>query len=293
MSKSSLQIDRDHFDRMMDEVSVFGATPAGGLDRQTASIADGEARRWLLEQFQAAGLKTLIDPVGNMFGILELAGPDADIVLAGSHLDSQPKGGRFDGAYGVVAAVAAARAVKQAMSGSAHPATKNLAVVNWTNEEGARFAPSLLGSHVFTGKLDIQSARSATDAKGVTLGDALDAIGFAGTDDAPRNIHSYLEIHIEQGPFLEAEKKSIGVVEGNWGTAKYEVDFHGKSAHTGPTPMAERRDPLVPVAELILFVRMLSDETRVSGWTSCPSPSRVTRASRTGRSANAERAAST
>lgn len=261
MQNSNLQIDRAHFTQMMDEVSVFGATPAGGLDRQTASVADGEARRWLMDIFQAEGLDTLIDPVGNMFGVLNLAGPDAEVVLTGSHLDSQPKGGRFDGTYGVVAAVAAVRAVKEAISKSTLTATKNLAVVNWTNEEGARFAPSLLGSNVFIGKLDVQSARMAADAKGVTLGDALDAIGFAGTDKAPKKVHSYLEVHIEQGPYLEADKKSIGVVEGNWGTAKYEVDFHGKSAHTGPTPMAERRDPLLSTAELILFVRKLSDET--------------------------------
>ena len=258
---ATLQIDRDDLIRMMDTVSVFGATPAGGLDRQTASVADGEARTWLMQEFQAAGLQTLIDSVGNMFGVLSVAGPDADIVLAGSHLDSQPNGGRFDGTYGVVAAVAAVRAVGEMLSSTGQRATKNLAVVNWTNEEGARFAPSLLGSNVFVGQLDSQTARSATDAKGVTLGAALDAIGFSGTDPAPKNIDSYLEVHIEQGPYLENGNKRIGVVEGNWGTVKFEIEFIGKSAHTGPTPMAERRDPLLPAAALILFTRGLSDET--------------------------------
>jgi beta-ureidopropionase / N-carbamoyl-L-amino-acid hydrolase len=260
MPQNSLQISREHFLQMMEDVSVFGATPAGGLDRQTASAADGEARRWLMQQFHDAGMQTLIDPVGNMFGMLTLADPDADIVLAGSHLDSQPNGGRFDGAYGVVAALAATRAVGQSFTRTGQRATKNLAVVNWTNEEGARFAPSLLGSHVFIDKLDIQTARSATDAKGITLAAALDDIGFTGTDTAPKNIHCYLEVHIEQGPHLENEGKCIGIVEGNWGTVKYEVEFQGQSAHTGPTPMSERRDPLLPAAELILFVRALSDE---------------------------------
>ncbi|MDA1090973.1 MAG: Zn-dependent hydrolase [Proteobacteria bacterium] len=257
---TTVVVDGDEVRRLMAEVSVFGATPAGGLHRLTASRADGEARAWLRAYLTENGFRVLVDAVGNMFGILDLAGPDAPLVLAGSHLDSQPFGGRFDGAYGVVAAAVAVRAAGDAAKdGGRH--TCNLGVVNWTNEEGARFAPSLLGSNVFAGKLDAAVGLAARDAAGVTLGEALAEIGFAGTDAAPGNVTHYLEVHIEQGPNLEKAGKRIGVVEGNWGTVKFEAEFVGKAAHTGPTPMAERRDALLPAAELITFVRRLSDET--------------------------------
>ena len=150
-------------------------------------------------------------------------------------------------------------AVRDAAKKSRNRAARNVGVVNWTNEEGARFAPSTLGSNVYAGKLKIAAALKAEDANGVTLDAALAAIGYAGTDEPPRNVAAYLEAHIEQGPRLEREGKTIGVVEGNWGTAKYEATFVGKAAHTGPTPMALRRDALLPAAELILFVRHLSD----------------------------------
>jgi N-carbamoyl-L-amino-acid hydrolase len=255
-----IPVDGQSVLRMMSEVSAFGATPAGGLHRLTASAADGKARRWLKDQLAAAGCRVRVDAVGNMFGIFELAGPDAPVVLAGSHLDSQPFGGRYDGAYGVIAALAAAQAVATSAAEGGGP-TKNVGVVNWTNEEGARFAPSLLGSNVFAGLLDPATALSSTDGDGISLGHALAEIGFAGVDPAPANVIGYLEAHIEQGPYLENAGKPIGVVEGNWGTAKYEVTFHGRAAHTGPTPMAERRDALLPAAELVTFMRALSDET--------------------------------
>lgn len=254
-----IDIDKALLARWMDEVSRFGATPGGGLNRLTATPEDGAARDWLKGVLREAGFRVLVDRVGNMFGLLDLAGSDAEAVLAGSHLDSQPFGGRYDGAYGVIAAAVAAMAVRDAAKKSRNRAARNVGVVNWTNEEGARFAPSTLGSNVYAGKLKIAAALKAEDANGVTLDAALAAIGYAGTDEPPRNVAAYLEAHIEQGPRLEREGKTIGVVEGNWGTAKYEATFVGKAAHTGPTPMALRRDALLPAAELILFVRHLSD----------------------------------
>jgi beta-ureidopropionase / N-carbamoyl-L-amino-acid hydrolase len=258
---ASPPIDVAFFKRMMDEVSVFGATTAGGLCRLTASPEDGAARDWLAGVLKAAGFRVVVDLVGNMFGVLNIAGPGAPVVLAGSHLDSQPFGGRFDGAYGVVAAVAAATAVREALAGGKRRQVRNVGVVNWTNEEGSRFAPSTLGSNVFAGKLDAEAALRAKDAKGVSLREALAAIGYLGADQPPRDVAAYVEAHIEQGPCLEREGKTIGVVEGNWGTVKYEVAFLGKAAHTGPTPMDQRRDALLPAAELVLFVRELSNGT--------------------------------
>lgn len=259
MSDLALHVDPTLLGRLMDEVSKFGATPAGGLCRLSASAEDGEARNWLRKILIDAGFRVDVDRVGNMFGILDLAGSDAPLVLAGSHLDSQPFGGRYDGAYGVVAAIAAAVALGTAARGSTARPTRNIGVVNWTNEEGARFAPSTMGSTVFAGRLGGDMALGARDAKGVTLSDALAAIGFLGADKPPANVVAYIEAHIEQGPHLERSGRMIGVVEGNWGTVKYEVEFIGRAAHTGPTPMAERRDALLPAAELILFVRSLSD----------------------------------
>lgn len=255
------RVDAALLGRLMDEVSVFGATPAGGLCRLAASAEDGAARSWLGRTLRDAGFRVTVDRVGNMFGVLVLAGPDAPLVLAGSHLDSQPFGGRYDGAYGVVAAVAAATALGVAVRGAGARPTRNIGVVNWTNEEGARFAPSTMGSAVFAGRLDCETALAARDGKGIALREALAEIGFLGSDAPPAKVAAYLEAHIEQGPNLERAGLTIGVVEGNWGTSKYEVEVAGRAAHTGPTPMAERRDALLPAAELILFVRALSDET--------------------------------
>lgn len=254
-------IDTDLLDRLIVEVSRFGATPGGGLNRLSASAEDGAARDWLKALLASHGGRVLVDQVGNMYGLFELAGPGAPCVFAGSHLDSQPFGGRYDGAYGVVAAAVATFAVAAETRRAAGKPRCNLAVVNWTNEEGARFAPSTLGSNVYAGRLDPAPALAAMDAAGVTLGAALAAIGYAGTDVAPGRPLAYLEAHIEQGPFLEKAGRRIGVVEGNWGTVKYEVTCWGRAAHTGPTPMRERRDALLPAAELILFVRQLSDAT--------------------------------
>jgi N-carbamoyl-L-amino-acid hydrolase len=133
--------------------------------------------------------------------------------------------------------------------------------VSWTNEEGARFSPSTLGSAVFAGQCDAAFAHSRTDGSGVTLGDALAAIGYRGEGAGPRGVSAYVELHIEQGPELERAGRTIGVVEGNWGTAKFVAEIRGRAAHTGPTPMRERRDALLPAAELVLLCRRLSDET--------------------------------
>jgi N-carbamoyl-L-amino-acid hydrolase len=206
-------------------------------------------------------LRVCVDAVGNIFGIAELAGPGAPLVLTGSHLDSQPSGGRYDGAYGVLAGLEALLAVRRQAAGTAARPARNIGVVSWTNEEGARFSPSTLGSAVFAGLVDTGFALSRTDGDGVTLGDALATIGYRGEDTPPGNVAAYVELHIEQGPELERAGRTIGVVEGNWGTAKFVAEIAGRAAHTGPTPMAERRDALLPAAELVLFCRQLSDRT--------------------------------
>lgn len=229
------------FRALMAKVSTFGATPGGGVHRLAASAADGQARDWFSGWLREQGFDVRVDGIGNLMGILPLAGPDAPLVLSGSHLDSQPMGGRFDGAYGVVGAAAAAVSVREALARSGRKPRFNLGVVSWTNEEGARFQPSLIGSGVHVGRLRLEDALAIRDGDGVRLGDELARIGYAGSDTLPR-AHTYVELHIECGPELERAGQRLAVVTHWWGAVKVRVSFVGRQAHTGPTPMAARHD---------------------------------------------------
>jgi len=246
------------FHALFDAVARFGATPAGGLHRLAASAHEGHARDFVCDWLRQRGFSLRVDPAGNIFACLALAGEDAPWVLTGSHLDSQPGGGRFDGALGVVAACVAAHAIARAQGMPFH---RNLGVAIWTNEEGARFAPSMLGSGVFAGQYDFGFARAREDADGVTLAQALALTGYDGQDRGPEHVAAYLELHIEQGPELERSGVTIGVVRGNWGTNKYLFEMTGVAAHTGPTPMSQRRDALLAAARLVIACRALSDAT--------------------------------
>jgi N-carbamoyl-L-amino-acid hydrolase len=254
-------IDAARLHRSLDELSAFGRSSGGGVCRLAASAEDGLARDWFRARLAEDGLVARVDAVGNIFAVAQLAGPGAPVVLTGSHLDSQPSGGRYDGAFGVVAALEALLAVRRRVAAGGLVAKRNIGVVSWTNEEGARFSPSTLGSAVFAGLVEPAFALAREDGNGTTLGEALAAIGYRGADPGPREVSAYVELHIEQGPELERTGQRIGVVEGNWGTAKYVADIRGRAAHTGPTPMQERRDALLPAAQLVLFCRQLSDET--------------------------------
>jgi N-carbamoyl-L-amino-acid hydrolase len=246
--------------QLFEDLARFGATAKGGVHRLCASPEDGAARHHLRGWLEAHGAQVRVDAVGNMFGIFDLAGPEAPLVMAGSHLDSQPHGGRFDGAAGVAAACCAAAELMEARRRGAR-FTANMCVVNWTNEEGARFRPSLLGSGAYAGHITTDFALARTDAAGTTLARALAAIGFAGADAPPPLPLAYLELHVEQGARLEQAGVGIGVVSRNWGAAKYEIAFVGEQAHTGPCPMEQRRDALLAAAKLVLGVRALADSS--------------------------------
>ena len=246
---------------MMAEVSRCGGGSDGTTNRLALSAADGAARDWLAGFIADEGMRPAIDGIGNMFGALDWAGAGAPTVMTGSHLDSQPNGGRFDGAYGVVAACAAVRAVRKAVARSGTTPKANLCLVNWTNEEGARFQPSLLGSGVYTGALDLASALTRTDGDGVSVGAALDRIGYRVDHRggaAPAFPQAYLEVHIEGGAKLEAAGKRFGAFHRYWGATKVRLAFLGEQAHTGPTPMAERRDALLAAAHLIVALRAMA-----------------------------------
>jgi N-carbamoyl-L-amino-acid hydrolase len=244
----------------LDSFSEIGSTGDGGVDRVEASPANGLARRELARRMEAAGCEVRVDGIGNMFGLMPLAqqtaGQDAPWVFAGSHIDSQPKGGRLDGAYGVLAAVEAAGTLRDRLNGQKPRA--NLGVVAWTSEEGARFQPSLLGSSVHAGILPLEQALARKDGSGVSVADALDAIGFRGTQEAPKPA-AYVELHVECAPELERSGTRLGVFDRWWGAHKLELLFSGATAHTGPTPMAMRKDALLAAAEVITGLRRLAD----------------------------------
>ncbi|MGI5467175.1 M20 family metallo-hydrolase [Streptomyces sp. CA-132043] len=240
-------------------LSQFGETRGGGVERQAATAADGEQRAWLHQWLTDRGAEVHYDGVGNQFGLFTVT-PGAPYVLSGSHLDSQPLGGRYDGAYGVLASAHAAhRAVRQWATAGSSP-RYNVAVVNWFNEEGSRFKPSMMGSSVFTGKLPAETALATTDPAGTTVEDALRAIGTIGDYEGP-DVAAYAEIHIEQGRGLENEDTTIGLVDSTWAARKYQVVVRGDQSHTGSTIMADRRDALLGASLLVVAVRELAEES--------------------------------
>jgi len=192
-----------------------------------------------------------VDAIGNMFGIARLAPASPDTVVVGSHLDTQPTGGRYDGIYGVVAGLLATKAVLDRATANPGHARRNLTVANWTNEEGARFQPSLTGSSVFAGTYPLAHAYALTDTDGLTLGDALDAIGYKGTAPLELNPVRYVELHVEQGDRLEQAGADIAAVSAAWTTRKLSILFEGEPSHTGPPPMARRKDALRAAARAI------------------------------------------
>jgi N-carbamoyl-L-amino-acid hydrolase len=243
-------IDPDRLWARLMRLAEIGATPAGGVNRQ--ALSDGEILAWrrVIGWAQDAGLTPATDVAGNLF--LTLAGRDrgSPPLLIGSHLDSQPTGGKFDGAAGVMAALEAA--VSLAQRGEV-PA-RDVIVVAWMNEEGSRFAPGMMGSEAFAGVRGMEAIRSARDADGVTVGDALERLHSAFPDLARQPlgfpVHAYLELHIEQGPLLEAQNRVIGIVTGIQGKKTFQVTVEGAEGHAGTLAQAERRDALASFARI-------------------------------------------
>lgn len=238
------------------QFSGYGATEAGGIHRPEATDANREARDALLGWLREEGFETRVDPIGNIFGLAEIAGANAPWIMTGSHIDSQPNGGRLDGTYGVLAGTVAAAEIA-ARHRAGEPAACNIAVAAWTNEEGARFQPSVLGSQAYAGAIGLDWALDRVDGDGISVREALARIGHLGTDAPAPHPAAYVELHIECGPLLEAAGRRLGVFDRWWGCRKLEIRFQGYPAHTGPTPMAVRRDALVAAAEVIAGVNRL------------------------------------
>ncbi len=250
-----LDINRDRLIEAMEAQAAIGATDNGGLHRLALSDADKAVRDWFVEQLEDIGVSVRIDEFGNIFGRRAGTDPTAAPVLTGSHLDSQPYGGIFDGQLGVVSALELLRTLEEDDIETRRP----IEIVNWTNEEGSRFQPGLQGSGVWSGEFDLETEYERTDREGTRLIDELERIGYRGDVPAePREEYdAYFELHIEQGPYLEAKEKDVGVVTGIVGLSWGEVTFYGSADHAGGTPMHLRSDALVPAAELIGNIRRL------------------------------------
>lgn len=260
-------VDAVLLDSLMDAVSVFGSTGDGGVDRPALTDAHRDARNWLATEFRARGYRVLVDGIGNLFGQLDLAGPDAPVVMIGSHLDSQPRGGRFDGAYGVIAALSVVETWRQHCVQAGLVPRCNYVIADWMNEEGARFQPSLLGSSVFAGAVTEDFALARQDRDGISVGAELARIGYRGSDPAPRP-DCYLEVHIEGDSEMERKGARIAPFVRHWGALKIRIEVTGQQNHTGPTPMADRRDALLGAAHVITFVRHLADTAADTLYTS-------------------------
>jgi beta-ureidopropionase / N-carbamoyl-L-amino-acid hydrolase len=249
----NLRINADRLWRSLMELAQIGATPKGGVKRLTLTEEDRRARDLFARWGREGGLAVEVDAVGNIFARRAGTDPAAPPVAMGSHLDSQPSGGKFDGAYGVMAGLEVLRTLNDAGVATRAP----MEMVSWTNEEGSRFQPVMMGSGVFANVFTLEHARAQKDIDGVAVGDALQTIGYAGAA-RPHRLGAYFEAHIEQGPVLENEKRTIGVVQGALGQRWYDVTVLGQDAHAGPTPMALRRDALIGASRLALEVNRIA-----------------------------------
>jgi N-carbamoyl-L-amino-acid hydrolase len=251
---SNLQIDSGRLWGAIHETAKFGATAKGGVRRLTLGAEDKQVRDWFRAACEAAGLEVHVDALGSMFGLRKGRDMSKAPVGLGSHLDTQPTGGKYDGILGTLAALEVVRTLNDAGIETETP----LCIVNWTNEEGSRFAPAMMASATYAGDYTTEDIQSRKDAAGVTVGEALDSIGYRGAEAVgARKLSAFLELHIEQGPLLEAEGKTIGVVDRGQGIIWYDGRITGFESHAGTTPMPLRRDALSTLAEVVLAIEKI------------------------------------
>ena len=236
------------------EMAKIGATPKGGCKRLTLTDLDKQGRELFRRWCEAEGCTVKVDEMGNMFARRSGEDPSLPPVIVGSHLDTQPTGGKFDGVLGVLGALEVVRSLNDLKIKTRYP----IEVANWTNEEGSRFAPAMVSSGVFAGVFTKDFAYSRVDADGKTLGDELERIGFKGEEPVGgRPVHAYFELHIEQGPILEDENLDVGVVTHGQGQRWYEIRLTGFESHAGSTPMPRRKDALLGAARIVELVNAI------------------------------------
>lgn len=257
MKKQLLSVNLARLQETIDQSARIGGLPKGGICRLALTDEDKAMRdlfkQWLIE----AGLEVRIDDFGNMYGRREGKNREATSVMVGSHLDTQPFGGRYDGILGVLSALEVIRVLNENQMETERP----IEIVNFTNEEGARFAPPMLGSGGITGAFRKDFIYQLKDNQGNSFAEELERIGYKGLEEnRPQHIHSFVEVHVEQGPVLEQQSISMGAVEGIQGMTWLEVKLKGQSDHAGPTPMSMRKDALVAAAKMIVAIEQTAPE---------------------------------
>jgi N-carbamoyl-L-amino-acid hydrolase len=252
---SNLQIDPVRLWSTIHDTARFGATAKGGVRRLTLSAEDKQVRDWFRAACEAAGCEVRVDALGNMFALRQGRDVSKPPIGFGSHLDTQPTGGKFDGVLGTLAALEVLRTLNDAGIETEAP----LCVVNWTNEEGSRFAPAMMGSAAYAGHFTTEDILARQDSAAISVATALDAIGYRGAEAVgTQPLGCFVELHIEQGPLLEAEAKPIGVVDSGQGVLWYDGRITGFESHAGSTPMGLRRDALATLAEIVLAVERIA-----------------------------------
>lgn len=257
-STAQLRIDDQRLWQSLMDLAAIGATPKGGVCRIALTDADQQGRDLVVEWFKEAGLSVRVDQVGNVFGRRAGTDPQARAVATGSHIDTQPTGGKFDGNYGVLAGLEVVRTLNAHGIQTCAP----IEVAFWTNEEGTRFTPVMMGSGAFAGVFGAEDMHLQQDGAGISVGAELQRIGYLGDvacGEVPGGAFAaYFEAHIEQGPVLEAYDKPIGVVSGALGQQWYDVTVTGMDAHAGPTPMELRHDAMLAAARMVDAVNQIA-----------------------------------
>ena len=255
IKETNILINQNRLWDSLMTIAKIGPGIAGGNNRQTVTEEDREARKLFQKWSEDAGMKMIVDELGSMFFRREGTSKDALPVVIGSHLDTQPTGGKYDGVLGVLAGLEIVRTLNDLNIETKHP----IMIVNWTNEEGSRFAPAMMASAGYAGIYDINTLLSAEDAEGNIFGNELEKIGWKGSEQVGKQkFHCYYELHIEQGPILEAEEIDIGVVTHGQGLKWLEVKLSGIEQHTGTTPMHVRKDTSLAMSEIILAVNNIA-----------------------------------
>ena len=250
-------INRDRLWQSLTDLAQLGATAKGGVCRLALTDLDRQARDLFVQWCEAAGCSVSVDAIGNIFARRPGRDPALPPVMTGSHIDTQPTGGKFDGCYGVMAGLEVIRTLNDLQIETQAP----IEVVVWTNEEGSRFPPCMMGSGVFAGKFDLQDTLDKLDDQGLSVGAELQRIGYAGSRAVLGHpVGAYFEAHIEQGPVLEDQAITLGVVMGCLGQKWFDLTLTGVEAHAGPTPMHLRKDALVGAAEVVSAVNRIAHQ---------------------------------
>ena len=259
---NDLRINKDRLWDSLMEMAKIGATEKGGCNRLAATALDGQARDLFVMWCKEAGCSISIDKMGNIFARREGADSSLPAVATGSHLDTQPTGGKFDGVFGVLAGVEVLRTLHENDIKTKAPFEFSV----WTNEEGSRFPPAMQGSGVYVGRFDLETELNKTDINGLVLRDELEKIGYLGDEEpGSRNIGSFFETHIEQGPILEDEDKAIGVVRLGQGIRWYTVTVTGQESHAGTTPMHLRADAMLAASKIVCEINNIALNNKPNG----------------------------